>query len=85
MAHKYSWLVRTKAHGLVQVDADRIECGVGGVFFLRHVPGSKDDMFVLCAFADGEWSSIEIMSQASGYGNGFTRIEDNKAKGRGKK
>ena len=84
MATKYTWLVQTSEHGLVQVDADICRAGLSGAvaFFVLNKDGTE---YLLCAFASGDWSSVEIMSQATGYGNGFTRIEDNKAKGRGKK
>lgn len=83
MSTMYSWLVQTADHGLVQVDADRVSLLSGGATF--YASRKLDGEYLLCSFAPGKWASIEIMSQATGYGNGFTRIEDNKAKGRGKK
>ena len=84
MAHKYSWLVQTTDYGLVQVDGDRanVTLGSSASFHTQNKDGTE---YMLCSFAPGKWTSIEVMSQISGYGNGFTRIEDNKAKGRGKK
>ena len=81
MTHRHSWLLRTKAHGLVQVNADWVEFCWGTVSFWREA-GTKSCLE--CGFGPGEWSSVEVMSQATGYGNGFTRLEEKKAKGRSK-
>lgn len=85
MATRFTWLVNTRDHGLVQVDADICRTGGLNASASFHVYDKDGNEHTLCSFAEGNWSTVEIMSQATGYGNGFTRIEDNKAKGRGKK
>lgn len=63
-----SYLVELKKSRHIQVDCSSVEVVDGCLVFLDR------EKMPLCIFPSGSWTEVEVMSQASGCGNGFTKL-----------
>lgn len=65
--NKISYLVFVSGMKPMQVNCTSVEVRDGALFFMN-------EKYALCAFS--KWDHIEIMSQITGEGNGFTYLKE---------
>ncbi len=72
----WSWIVETNNGGKrIQVNADRVSVdGTGGLSFYNNTKEGGE--YLSLSLAAGQWESCAIMSQITGYQNGFEVLGD---------
>ena len=73
----WSWIVElVEPAKTIQVNADRVSVdSTGGLSFYNKTKAESGEYLSL-ALAAGRWSSCSVMSQMTGYQNGFVVLTD---------